>query len=119
MRSLSSGAHSRDPLASPRLHRVRDTSERLQRHHDLAEVSIGFHVLERSSDIVEGKHLVDRQLQFARFYRRPDILADLVKNLADLVDRAGPEGDADVADAARGVQVEVEIGVGAAEPADI
>ena len=49
----------------------------------------------------------------------PDVLADLVEDLADLLDRAGAEGDADIADAARGVQVEVEIGMGAAEPADI
>jgi hypothetical protein len=36
-------------------------------HHDLAEVPVGFHVLERLADVVEGKHLVDRQLQLARF----------------------------------------------------
>ena len=35
-------------------------------HHDLAEVLVGFHVLERLADLVERKHLVDRQLQFAR-----------------------------------------------------
>src|ERR1700716_3934367 len=80
---------------------------------------VGFHVLERLADIVEGKHLVDRQLQFARFHRRPDILADFVENLADLLDRAGAEGHADIVDAARGVQIEIEIGAGTAEPADI
>jgi len=46
----------------------------------------------------------------ARFYRRPDILTDFVEDLADLLDRAGAEGDADIVDAARGVQVEVEFG---------
>jgi hypothetical protein len=56
----------------------------LKRHDDLAEVLVGFHVFKRLADIVEGKHLVDRQLQFAGFHRRPDILADLVENLADL-----------------------------------
>src|SRR6266480_7808626 len=90
-----------------------------KRHDNLAEVLVGFHVLERLADIVEGEHLVDRQLQLARFHRRPDILADLVKDLADLLDRAGAEGDADIVDAARGVQVEIEISMGAAEPADI
>ena len=40
--------------------------DRLERHHDLAEMLVGFHVLERLADVVEGKHLVDRQLQFAR-----------------------------------------------------
>ena len=80
---------------------------------------VGFHVFERLADVVECKHLVDRQLQFARFHRRPDVLADFTEDLADFLDRAGPEGDADIVDAARGMQVEVEIGVGAAESADI
>src|ERR1700686_4871069 len=80
---------------------------------------VGFHVLERLADIVECEHLVDRQLQFALLHRSPDIPADLAKDLADFLDRAGAEGDADIGDAARGLQVEVEIGAGAAEPADI
>src|SRR5713226_6656630 len=46
-------------------------------------------------------------------------LADIVEDLADLLDRAGAEGDADIVDAARGVQIEIEFGAGAAEPADI
>src|SRR5882757_7369406 len=92
---------------------------RLQRHHDLAEVLVGFHVRERRADVLEAVDLVDRQLQLARFDRRPDVLADLVKDLADLTDRAGTEGDADILDAARGVQIEIEVGMGAAEPADI
>ena len=50
---------------------------------------------------------------------RPDIPADFVEDVADFLDRAGAEGDADIVDAARGMQVEVEIGMGAAEPADI
>ena len=80
---------------------------------------VGFHALERLADVVEGKHLVDRQLQFARFHRRPDVVANFVEDVADFLDRAGAEGDADIVDAARGVQVEVEVGMGAAEPADI
>src|SRR3984885_8512655 len=80
---------------------------------------VGFHVLERLADVVEGVDLVDRQLQLSRFDRAPDIPADLVKDLADFLDGAGAEGDADVMDAARGVQIEVEFGAGAAEPADI
>jgi hypothetical protein len=46
----------------------------LERHHDLAEVSVGFHVLERTSDLGERIDLVDRQLQFSRFHGRPDVL---------------------------------------------
>ena len=49
----------------------------------------------------------------------PDVLADLVENLADFLDGAGAEGDADIGDAARRMQVEIEFGAGAAEPADI
>src|SRR5262245_17491908 len=90
-----------------------------KRHDDLAEVLVGFHVLERLADIVERKHLVDRQLQLARFHRAPDVLFDLVEDLADLLDRAGAERDADIIDAARGMQVEIEFGAGAAEAADI
>ena len=90
-----------------------------QRHDDLAEMLVGFHVRERCADVVELEHLVDRQLQFSAFYRAPDVLADLLENLANFLDGAGAEGNADIVDAARGMQVEVEIGMGAAEPADI
>ncbi len=58
-------------------------------------------------------------LSWRDFHRRPDIVAHLVEDLADFLDRAGAEGDADIVDAARGVEVEVEIAMGAAEPADI
>ena len=80
---------------------------------------VGFHVLKRLADVLELEHLVDRQLQFSRFHRGPDVFADLVKDLADFLDGAGAEGDADIVDAAGGVEVEIEIGVGAAEPTDI
>src|ERR1041385_3526594 len=92
---------------------------RLQRHHDLAEMLVGFHVLERFSDLGERIDLVDRQLQLSGFHRAPDILTDFVKNLAGLLDGGGAEGDADIVDAAGGMQVEIEIAMGAAEPADI
>jgi hypothetical protein len=66
----------------------------LQRHDDLAEVLVGFHVPKCRSDLVELADLVDRQ-QLAGFDRAPDVLADFVKNLSDFVDAAGAEGDAD------------------------
>src|SRR3954468_20284668 len=84
------------------------------RHDDLAEMLVGLHVLECLVDVIEGKHLVDRQLQFSRLDRAPDVLLDLVEDLADFRDGAGAEGDADIVDAAGRVQVEVAIGVGAA-----
>jgi hypothetical protein len=93
--------------------------ERLHRHHNLPKVLVGFHVRERLADFVKGVDLVDRQLQFALLHRGPDVFPHLVKDLADFLDRAGAEGDADIVDAARGMQVEVEIAMGAAEPADI
>src|SRR5260221_10700093 len=105
--------------ASHRLGCTASGTRQLQRHHDLAEVFVCFHVLEGLADIVEGKNLVDRQLQFAGFHRGPDILADFIKDLADFLDRTGTEGNADIVDPARGVQVKVEISMGAAEPADI
>src|SRR5262249_50258557 len=71
------------------------------------------------ADVLEFVDLVDRQLQLARFHRAPDILAHLLEDFADLLDAAGAEGDADIVDAARGVQVGIELGAGAAEPADI
>src|SRR5260370_25844289 len=77
---------------------------------------VGFHVLERTADIVEGEHLVDRQLQLSRFHRGPDVFPDFVKNLADFFDRAGAEGDADVVDAAGGAPAAIEFGAGAAPP---
>jgi hypothetical protein len=58
-------------------------------------------------------------LQLARFDRGPDVFADLVEDFSDLLDGTGAEGDADVMDAACGMQVEIELGSGAAEAADI
>src|SRR6185312_1502140 len=96
-----------------------DFRKKLQRHNDLPEMLVRFHVLEGFADLLESEDLVDRQLQLARFHRAPDVLADLGKNLADFLDGAGAEGDADILNAARGVQVEIELGATAAEPADI
>ena len=80
---------------------------------------VGFHVRERLADTIECEDPVDRQSQFSGFHRWPDVPAHVVEDLADFLDRAGTEGDADIADTARGVQVEIEVGMGAAEPADI
>src|SRR5439155_4301935 len=88
-------------------------------HHDLAEMLVGFHVRERFADVGEVENLVDRQLQFSRLDRAPDVLADVVEDFTDFLDRAGTEGDADIVDAARGVKVEIEIGVRPTKPADI
>src|SRR6202012_2997552 len=90
-----------------------------QRDDDLAEMLVGFHVLERLADVLEFVNLVDRQLQLARFHRAPDILANLVEDLADFLDAAGAEGDADIVEAARRMQVEIEFGARAAEPPDV
>jgi hypothetical protein len=62
---------------------------------------VGFHALECLADVVEGEHLIDRQLQLAAFQRRPEVVARFVEDLADLLDRAGTERDADIADPAR------------------
>src|SRR5579872_3532989 len=91
----------------------------LERHDDLAEVLVGLHVREGLPDIVKCEHLVDRQLQLAGFHRPPDILSDFVKDGADFIHRAAAEGDTDVIDSPRRMQVEVEIGVCPAEPPDI
>jgi hypothetical protein len=91
----------------------------LQRHNDLAEVLVGFHVLERFADLVELVDLVDRQLQLARFDRAPDVFPDLVEDLANFLDGAGAESNADILDAAGRMQVEIELGAGAAQAADI
>jgi hypothetical protein len=74
---------------------------------------------ERPADVAKIVNLVYRQLQLSRFHRAPDVLANLVKDLADLLDGAGAEGDADIGDASRRVQVEIEIGMRATEPANI
>ena len=85
-----------------------------KRYDDLAEMPVGLHVLERLADIGEGEHAVDRQLQLARFHRAPDIFPARVEDLANLLDRAGADGDADVADAPCRVQIEIELGARAA-----
>ena len=80
---------------------------------------VRLHMLERLADLRKRIDLVDRQLQLAGFHCAPDVFADFVEDLADFLHGAGAEGDADILDAARGVQVEVEVAVGAAEAADI
>src|SRR6201989_2612227 len=67
-----------------------------QRHDDLAEMLVGFHVLERLADVLEFVDLVDRQLQLAAFHCAPDVLADLVEDLTDLLDGPGAKGHADI-----------------------
>ena len=101
------------------LRRVRDTKPSLQRHNNLPEMLVGFHVRKCCSDLVEIVDLVDRQLKLARFDGAPDVLADLVEDVANFLDGAGAEGDADILDAARGMQVEIELGPRAAQAADI
>src|SRR5690242_4951819 len=86
---------------------------------DLAEMFVGLHVREGLPDVVEGVDAIDWQLQPARLDRAPDIVADLREDIADLVDAAGAEGDADIGDAACRMQVEIEVAMGAAKPADI
>ncbi|UGY13171.1 hypothetical protein WDM22_14820 [Bradyrhizobium septentrionale] len=71
-------------------------ADKLQRCHDLAAVIVGFHVVERLADVCEFVDLVDHQPQLARRIRGPNVLAYLVEDLADLLDRAGAEGDADM-----------------------
>src|ERR1700753_659468 len=115
----NAGAASATPAFTRTIQGFMGYSAVSERPDNLAKMLVGFHVLEGFADVVEGKDLVDRQLQFARFHCRPDILADIVENLADFLDRSGAEGDADIIDPSRGMQIEVEIGMGAAEPADI
>src|ERR1700722_12269084 len=74
------------------------------------------HALECLADVVEGEHLIDRQLQLAAFHRRAEVVARFVEDLVDLLDRAGAEGDADIADPASGGQVEFEVGGGPSRP---
>src|SRR4051812_26596917 len=69
--------------------------------------------------LVEAEDPVDRQPELAGLDRGPEILAHAPDDLADLLDRAGAEGDADIVDAAGGVEIEVELALRAAEPADI
>src|SRR5262249_10532269 len=114
--SVAPASHRRRAFISLSL---RDTRASSQRHNDLAEMLVGFHVRERRSDLVELVDLVDRQLQFARFDGAPDVFPDLVEDFSDFLDAAGAEGDADIVDAARSMQVEIELGAGAAEAADI
>ena len=57
----------------------------LHRHHDLAEVLVGVHALERGADFGEGVDLVDRQFQRTGFYRRPDLGAHRGKDVADFL----------------------------------
>jgi hypothetical protein len=44
-----------------------------KRHDDLAEMLVGSRLLEHLAGIIEGEHMIDRLLQFARFDGAPDI----------------------------------------------
>ena len=89
------------------------------RQHDLSEVSVGAHHGERIGHVFERKRLVDRQGELAGFDRRPQIGAHRSVDLAHLLGRARAERDADIIDALERVQVEIELALLAAEPADI
>jgi hypothetical protein len=58
----------------------------LHRHHNLPQMPVRFHMLERLADLGKRINLVDRQLQFSRFDRAPDVFPHLVKDLADFLD---------------------------------
>src|SRR5262249_3202188 len=93
-RRLTSSSHPHAQAATHSQERfVANCSEfneqELQRHHDFAEVLVGFHVFERPADVGELVDLVDRQLQLAALHGSPDVLAHFVKNLADFLDAAG------------------------------
>ena len=68
---------------------------------------------------VERERSIDRQLELAGANRVPQVGAHQPHDLAYLVERAGAERDADVVDALHRMEVEVELGLHAAEPPDI
>src|SRR5690606_31022780 len=80
----------------------------LHRHNDLAEMAVGFHVRIGLRDVGEGEHLVDRQRESTCGDRRPEIGTHRGEDVADFRDGAAAERDADIVDAPRRVQVEVE-----------
>src|SRR5437660_10154993 len=86
---------------------------------DLAEVPVGLHVRLRQGRLVEAEDAVDRQPQLAGLDRLPQILPHEPYDLAHLLQAAGAEGDPDIVDAARGMEVEIELAFRPAEPADI
>src|SRR6266540_6762446 len=92
---------------------------RLHRQHDLAEMRVGAHVRVRLRRLVEREAAIDRQLKLACRHRVPEIGAHAAADLTHLVERASAEGDTDIVDAAQRMQVEIELGLGAGETADI
>ena len=73
----------------------------------------------RFDRLIEREAAIDRQRQLARRYCVPQIRAHAAADLAHLVERTGAEGHADIVDTAQRVQIEVELGLGAGEAADI
>src|SRR5882762_9787477 len=86
---------------------------------DLAKMGIGLHVRKRLGRLGQGEGLVDRQAELARLDGRPQVGAGCLDDGAHFIRRAGAESDADIVDALQRMQVEVELALHAAQPADI
>jgi hypothetical protein len=78
----TAGLHCANPPYGPALAMtITNARSPLQRHDDLAEMLVGFHVLERLANIVEGEHTIDRQLQLPRVHGAPDVLSDRISSM--------------------------------------
>ena len=110
----------REPLAAHERGRVRPSlRSQADDEDDLAKMGIGLHVRKRLGGLSKREGLVDGQRQLARLDGRPQVGAGRLDDGAHLLGRARAEGDADIVDALQRMQVEVELALHAAQPADI
>src|SRR6266852_2574445 len=91
----------------------------LHRQHNLAEMLVRAHMRLRLDRVVEREAAVDWKPQLAGRHRIPKVRAHAAADLAHLLERAGAERHADIVDAPQRMQIEIKLGLGAGEPADI
>ena len=85
----------------------------------LPKWALAFMCASASAAWASGKVLSIGRLQLARLDGRPQVGAGRLDDGAHLLGAAGAEGDADIVDALQRMQVEVELALHAAQPADI
>src|SRR5215468_3941956 len=95
IRGMPCQVHCRSRIARPKT----VAPSGLHRDGDLAEMAVGLHHLQRVRNLCERKRFVDREVELAGLDGWPQIGAHQPVDLANLLERACAEGDADIIDA--------------------
>src|SRR6266542_5266870 len=87
--------------------------------HNLPEMLVLAHMRLRRHGFGKREAAVDRQLELARGHCIPQIGAHAASNLAHLLECSGAKGYTDIINAPQSMEIEIELGLHAGEPADV